>query len=662
MSTMIENTIGMRLVLIPAGQFLMGQSDGDWDELPVHEVHISQQFYMADTPVTNAQFEQFKKEHARYRGIAGVSELDDAAAVFVSWNDAVAFCQWLSRKEGKPYRLPTEAEWEYACRAGTSTAYWMGDTLPRLHRIDNPDDWKKQVMGEDGDDDDQDILRVRKRPANPWGLHDMHGLVEEWCSDWYGSYKAGTQVDPVGYATGDFKVTRGGSYGTTAYHLRSANRLAMLPGDKSRLIGFRVVQGPAPKTATIEPPKPQPFFAAVSQNKHDWNPRVDDTKPFFAGPIPYVQEPDEKEGAEFVPFYPHNHCPAITYCDNGDVIACWFSTIAERGREMVILGARFRRGATSWEKPSLFFKAADRNMTGSSLFNDGGRILHFNGMEEAQSWTNLIMVLRESLDNGATWSQPRIISAEHDGFLHRIRNQVIPCTRKLRDGTLLQLCDGTPDGNGGSAVHASMDGGKTWQDLGLGRPYPSFKNGSTGAWIAGIHASTVERADGSLLAFGRGDTIDGYMPMSVSKDGGRTWTYSASPFPPIGGGQRLVLMRLMEGPLLFVSFSNERKQEPGKASGIEITDKAGKKRTGFGMFSALSYDDGNTWTCIRLVSEGAARELASADYIRKFTMDGTHAEPAGYLAAVQAPDGMIHLVSSHSHYRFNLAWLRSPMP
>jgi sulfatase modifying factor 1 len=79
------------------------------------------------------------------------------------------------------------------------------------------------------------------------------------------------------------------------------------------------------------------------------------------------------------------------------------------------------------------------------------------------------------------------------------------------------------------------------------------------------------------------------------------------------------------------------------------------------MFSALSYDDGNTWTCTRLVSEGATKNLSSADYIKKFTMDGTHAEPAGYLAAVQAPDGIIHLISSHLHYRFNLAWLRSPM-
>jgi sulfatase modifying factor 1 len=287
--------------------------------------------------------------------------------------------------------------------------------------------------------------------------------------------------------------------------------------------------------------------------------------------------------------------------------------------------------------------------------------LHFNGMEEAQSWTNLIMVLRESRDNGATWNQPRIISAEYDDFLHRTRNQVIPCTRKTRHGTLLQLCDATPDGNGGSAVHASADGGKTWSDLGLGKPFPTFRNWSSGAWIAGIHASVVERADGSLLAFGRGDTIEEHMPMSTSRDDGRTWLYSPSPFPAIGGGQRLVLMRLVEGPLLFVSFSNERKQQERTEGGIEITAKSGNKRRGFGIFSALSFDDGKTWTHFRLISEGKPKDVSSADYIKKFTMDGTHAEPAGYLAAVQAPDGMIHLISSHLHYRFNLAWLREPM-
>ncbi len=659
MSDIVENSIGMRLLLVPAGRFAMGQKDGDWDEVPVHEVRISNPFFMADVPVTNAQFDRFRKEHESYRGIAGVSETDDAAVLFVSWNDATAFCNWLSEKEGKPYRLPTEAEWEYACRAGTTTRYWTGENLPHDHRIDNPDDWKAVVSSDDG----SDTAATRRRPANPFGLHDMHGLVEEWCRDWYGPYVAGAQVDPAGYKDGDFKVTRGGSYETLAWFLRSANRLAALPDDRSRFIGFRVVQAAMPGGQPMDPPAPQAFFRGVQQSRHEWQPAVDMEQPLFASPIPYVIEPEVTDDEPQVPFYRHSHCPAITWCDNGDIIACWFNTTTERGREMTILSSRLRHGQATWEPASLFFKAADRNMTGSSLFNDGKRILHFNGIEEAQTWTNLVMVLRETTDNGVTWSKPRVINAEHDGFLHHTRNQVIACTRQLRDGTLLQLCDAVPGGDGGTAVHASKDGGKTWRDLGLGRPFPTFKNGNSGAWIAGIHASVVELANGSLLALGRGDGIEGKMAASISTDGGTTWTYSPSPFPPIGGGQRLVLMRLREGPLLFVGFAGERKRDDTEAKGLEIVDASGNTRVVYGMFSSLSFDEGKSWTCKRLVSDGdvKGRVLPSADFIRSFTMDANHAEPAGYMAAAQAPDGIVHLISSHLHYRFNLAWLRSPM-
>nr|MDO8113836.1 SUMF1/EgtB/PvdO family nonheme iron enzyme [Candidatus Sigynarchaeota archaeon] len=657
MDRKFTNSIGMEFLPVSPGSFSMGQDDGDWDEKPVREVRITRPFFMARAPVTNKQFEAFMESHGQYRGIAGASEDDDAAVIFVTWHDAIAFCDWLSRKEGKPYRLPTEAEWEYACRAGTTSAYWTGVSLPPDHRIDNPDDWK----GYKFESDAGDMLLVGRHPPNPWGFQDMHGLVEEWCSDCYGPYPGNKGDDPVGHAAGDFKVTRGGSYETLAWFLRSANRLAMVPDDRSRFIGFRVVQAPMLISKPFDPPAPQKFFKNVKQDVHRWDPPVDMSKPVFADPIPYVIKPEAGEGAAHVPFYPHNHCPAVTYCNNGDLIACWFSTISERGRELGILSSRLRRGAQVWEHASLFFKAADRNMTGSSLFNDGSRLLHFNGIEEAQTWTNLVLVLRESRDNGATWSHPRIISQELDGFMHHTRNQVIACTRKTRDGTLIQLCDAVPGSDGGTAVHVSKDGGKTWIDAGLEKPFPLFKAGTTGAWIAGIHAGTVELADGTLLAFGRGNAIDGKMPESVSRDLGVSWTYRASPFPKIDGGQRLVLMRLLEGPILFVSFTGTHDDIQKGKGVIKITDSREKSRDVQGMFTALSYDECKSWTSLRLVSDGKTRAFASADFIKEFTMDATHAEPAGYLCAVQSPDGIVHLLSSHLHYRFNLAWLKSPM-
>ena len=127
----LVNSIDIKLVRIEAGSFMMGQEKGgDWDEREVHKVTISKPFWMGVTEVTNVQYEQFAPEHCGLRGKCGLSTQDDEAVVFVSWDEAVKFCEWLSKKEGKSYRLPTEAEWEYACRAGTTTAYNTGDTLP----------------------------------------------------------------------------------------------------------------------------------------------------------------------------------------------------------------------------------------------------------------------------------------------------------------------------------------------------------------------------------------------------------------------------------------------------------------------------------------------------------------------------------------------------
>ncbi|MEI9808039.1 MAG: SUMF1/EgtB/PvdO family nonheme iron enzyme [Bacteroidota bacterium] len=185
-------------------------------------------------------------EHRSLRGKAGFSKSDNDAVIFVSWEDAVAFTKWLSQKEGEPYRLPTEAEWEYAARAGTLTPYFTGDTLPREY-------WHHQVMNRSHFlAPDSVNLEVGLTPPNAWGLHDIHGLVEEWCQDWYGPYKAGLQTDPVGWATGMSRVTRGGSHSTGLPFLRSANRSGALPGSRSFLVGFRVVKGKMPATKPLD--------------------------------------------------------------------------------------------------------------------------------------------------------------------------------------------------------------------------------------------------------------------------------------------------------------------------------------------------------------------------------------------------------------------------
>ena len=632
-------------VEIPAGSFYMGGTgEGeDFDEAPVHKVTISRPFRMGQTEVTNAQFEAFRPEHQVYRGKNGLSSGDDEAVTFVSYHDAVAFCEWLSQKEGKTYRLPTEAEWEYACRAGTYYDFYTGDGLPENYRKHQQTTRDYAAVS----------LRVGQTPPNAFGLYDMHGNVEEWCLDWYGPYSAEEQTDPAGYATGFYRVTRGGSHNTPDKYLRSANRMAMIPEDKHALTGFRVVQAEYPSQPTLIDETPHRHANAVRQQAFTWS--KNDTTPFFTAPVPYVITP---ACGSSEPFFRHNHQPAITWCDNGDLLAAWFSADEENGRGMVVLASRLRAGSDQWEEASLFFKVPDRNMTGLALFNDGeGRLYHLNGVEAAGDWQNLAMALRVSTDNGATWSAPRLIAPEHTK-----RHQIIAGTIRTREGWLIQACDAGPGSHDGAAIHISKDGGATWHDPWDGAPLPDFHEGGSGSTIAGIHAGVVQLADGSLMALARGNSIEDEqgrlrMPMSLSKDGGKTWEYHASEFPPIDGGQRLVFMRLKEGPLLLISFTDHPLRTPENERGMLFPDRAGNNYRGYGLYAALSFDEGKTWPVRKLLTDGETRFLNGGAWTRFFLMDQTHAEPRGYMAATQTPDGMIHLVSSRLYYRFNLAWL-----
>jgi formylglycine-generating enzyme len=143
---------------------------------------------------------------------------------------------------------------------------------------------------------------------------------------------------------------------------------------------------------------------------------------------------------------------------------------------------------------------------------------------------------------------------------------------------------------------------------------------------------------------------------------GISWTYAPGPFPPIYNGQRLAILRLREGPILLASFTDSSKNLK-KPTGMEFTDAGGKRRTGYGLFAALSLDEGRSWPIRRLVTDDRpAHDLDGGAWTRAFKMAPDHAEPRGYLAVTQADDGVIHLISSALHYEFNLAWLKAPMP
>ena len=662
------NSLGMKFLRLETGTFRMGYEGeaplpqailgatehsgrdihldahgqrGDFDEHPAHDVTISRPFYMGVYEVTNQQYEQFEALHLHLRGKRGFSIDNDEAVVFVSWREANAFCAWLSKKEGLPYRLPTEAEWEYACRAGTTTPYSTGSVLPAAY-VKNPDNSWYPCPWRGRGREEVVPLHVGKTSPNPWGLHDLHGNVEEWCHDWYGPYSEAPQTDPVGRVDGDFKVSRGGSHGTVAYYLRSANRMGTLPEDKHFLIGFRVVLGELPDTPPLErPSRPRNQLDVVQEVPVAATlPRPDD-EPYFHGPRVYVKIP---EGAAGPLFDRHNHDPAIAECPNGDLLAIWYSTVTERGREIGLAASRLRYGEEEWEPASPFWDVPDRNDHGPALWYDGDRTLYqFIGLSTAATWGPLAVVMRTSIDSGATWSRARLAVPEHQR-----RNQVIESVFRTSDGALLLPCDASPSGSGGTAIHLSRDGGRTWTD--------------PGGTIRGIHSGVAQLSDGRLLALGRGDTLPETptrITKNISRDMGKTWEYSTSIFPKVGGGQRPVLIRLREGPLFFGSFAPGSEKEP-----FLVTDAAGTRRAVTGIFGAVSYDDGETWPRIRLISDdGPGRELGTTNGRRsKFTLSHSSAEPKGYFSVEQARDGTIHLISSWNHYAFNLKWLETPPP
>lgn len=624
-----------RMVEIPAGYFWMGSSGWghDYDEAPVHKVTIGKPFRMSETEITNAQFEEFMPGHRSLRGKDGFSYEDEEAVVNVSYDDATAYCRWLSEKTGRNYRLPTEAEWEYACRAGTYTLYYTGDGLP--------ENMQKNQKTE------RDLVSVSlmtgRSDPNAFGLYDMHGNVEEWCLDWYGPYPEEEQTDPAGHSSGIFRVTRGGSHNTPADFLRSANRSAAIPADRHSQIGFRIVEG---ESGFSFIGKKEDSGRKISQRPYSWKKKSKGT--FWASPVPYVVGPDDG-----TPFYRHNHQPAITWCDNGDLLAIWFSCDAESGREMVVLGSRLRKGSSEWSEAELFFKVPDRNMTGNSLLHlPDGRLMHMNGVSNSGDWQNLAMCVRFSDDNGMTWSAPELAAPEHTK-----RHQVIAGPIVTADGRIIQCCDAGPGSHDGTAVHISEDNGRSWSDPWDGAPLPSFDEVESGSTIAGIHAGIVELKNGALMTLGRGNTLtdkDGrrHMPMSISEDGGRSWTYHRSGLPPIDGGQRLVLMRLIEGPIMLVSFTDHPQRTPENERGLMFNGSRG-----YGMYVALSYDEGRTWPVKKLMTDGTERMLDGGAWTKQFIMDASHAEPRGYLAGVQSPDGTIHILSSRLHYRFNLEWI-----
>ena len=280
--TLVGPATGMRFVRIPAGRFRMGSPDTEpdrrSDEGPVHEVTITRPFLLGTCEVTVGQFRKFVEETgyktdaersgrgsralvpgdvgrfrvytARNWDSPGFEQTDDHPVTCVSWNDAVEFCKWLSRKEGRTCRLPTEAEWEYAARAGAAGRWPTGEDPEALAGHANVRDKAyptvSRIHQKFGFDDGIPFTApAAKYKANGWGLHDMIGNVWEWCADGVREYAKDPVADPRGPDSGP-RVIRGGSFFAGPEVVRLAVRSCDLPDDRSAVLGFRVLMEVAP--------------------------------------------------------------------------------------------------------------------------------------------------------------------------------------------------------------------------------------------------------------------------------------------------------------------------------------------------------------------------------------------------------------------------------
>ncbi|HKO19779.1 MAG TPA: SUMF1/EgtB/PvdO family nonheme iron enzyme, partial [Acidobacteriaceae bacterium] len=614
-----------RTVAIHSGTFIMGADakalpdsitqgfgvmsrrpeHGDFDEVPAHTVRISHDFNISVTEVSPAEFQQFDRSYKPNPAIA-------AYAAGISWQQAMDYCAWLTRKTGNPWRLPTEAEWEYVARAGGHNIYGDSATPPK---VDVP---------------------------NAWGVENMMVGRPEWTLDWYAPYQPGEQIDPVGGSSGYTRAVRGGGLDwrhtaskdhpdfnvpvTAPYFVRAANRASMAPAYASPdgNIGFRVVQAPMP---TTKPSAPQKFFFESAVKQQPIAPNALAAGPDAAKPWYHTHELFPDLAGHSMPavgwklgLMPglgvNYHNSAIQQLPNGDFLAAYYNApVNEDDPDQTILIMRRRAGAEDWDMPEVFPMFADAALAAPVIWNDKahpGKIWMFFGFPRLVGAPPFAYMT--STDNGATWSQ--VMFPYFPKPIGRYVSQPINSVVRAKDGTIYIPTDSTgrdADGNGSiSAVWATKDEGKTWYD--------------TGGRTAGRHTTIVVAKNGDLLGYGgKNSEINGHMPMARSTDGGKTWKKSETPFDELMSGERPSIIRLASGRLFFTGDYNPRHEKHVHKDGAYV---------------ALSHDDGAHWTIKRL----------PADVLT-----------VGYTTATQDASGVIHIVTSKNKPNYeielNEAWV-----
>ncbi|MCB9210442.1 MAG: SUMF1/EgtB/PvdO family nonheme iron enzyme [Ignavibacteriales bacterium] len=650
------NSVGIKFVRIENGTFTMGESktfnsqklggiaylnNGDYDEHPVHNVEISESFYISVEEIT---IEQFKKFRPNYAGVEKYSPY----ATGISWYDANAYCEWLSKKENKNYRLPTEAEWEYSARAGSSTLFFSGDSLPDSSNYNN------------------------------WGLKNVSNNIAEWVYDWYGPYGSEDQVDPIGRDNGFTKVIRGaGLDRLLPFYSRSANRSSMPPNfppipledlhkenrkqikntdlinNEEKLnkvesvehyqsfyksesnnqgyhnVGFRIVEGKLPSTNAL--PQHIPFVnQAIIQNKEVAKISPNKNIPYFKRrnllPIPPDNIfGDKLKSIDIVGLDPgilgHNHSPALEVAANGDIILIIYTSVEEIDPDVALIESRLRFGSNSWDMPEIFLDCADVDDHAPLLWNDNDTLKFYWGHNKLDPGFPFQWI--SSTDNGANWG--RINFPIFQTLIGDHSAQPINSAFRDSKGNIYVASDAI---GGQSVLWLSKNNGKSWID--------------TGSRTGGRHTTFALLKNDKILGMGGKSTnINGYMPKSISTDFSYSWKVSKTPLPSLGSNQRPTIIKLQSGRLFFAG--DYQRKDGYQPSTI-------KER---GSYVALSEDDGLTWKIKKLPGT-----LPHEDKDRALSLNGN---TIGYSVARQAPNGIIHLITTMNtpclHFALNEAWI-----
>jgi formylglycine-generating enzyme required for sulfatase activity len=236
----LTNSLGMEFVLIKPGKFMMGSPEdepGRYAGEKLHAVNLTNSFYMQTTELTQAQWKALMGKNPASHKSCG----DNCPVEQVSWDDVQQFIQKINQKEGtNKYRLPTEAEWEYGCRAGSTTAFPNGN----ITELECDRDPNLDAIGWYCWNSKNSIQPVAQKKPNAWGLYDMHGNVQEWCQDWFGAYPDDEVINPNGPTKGSYRAMRGGVWYSPARDARCASRFGSPPHYRFQHIGFRLCMTP----------------------------------------------------------------------------------------------------------------------------------------------------------------------------------------------------------------------------------------------------------------------------------------------------------------------------------------------------------------------------------------------------------------------------------